>query len=328
MKVVESSRDWALTLKADGIVLDDIKDKFSNYRWVGQMEQGHDSGYQHYQLAIMNDSVIRFTTLQKLFPGIHIEPRAGTRQQLFDYVTKEDTRLSGPFYGGDWTDMDTILSRGENGGKRSDLDAVRSLIMDENASLDEILLNPDYAGSVSRCLPWVRSLIEARDKKTFGNQRVEREVTYIYGPSGVGKTRGIEDSVGFENLCEVTDYRRDPWQGYGTQDSIFLDEFDGQFQLDFLLKLLDSSPVYLPARYSNKLGQYTHVYIASNLPPTALYSGVTDARRVAFYRRLDRIVYKSGFDSETTVATPKNTFQTDRLEFNSWLANYDWKCGL
>lgn len=328
MKVVESSRDWALTLKADGVSVGDIREKFSSYRWCGQLEQGHDSGYRHYQLAIMNDSVIRFTTIQKAFPGIHIEPRQGSRGQLYEYVTKDDTRLDGPWFGGDWVDKDSILSRGDHSGKRTDLDEVRSLIIDGNASLDDVLLNPDYAGSVSRCLPWVRSLIEARDKKKFGSSRVEREVTYIYGPSGVGKTRGIEDSVGFENLCEVTDYRRDPWQGYDKQDTIFLDEYDGQLSLDFLLKLMDSSPVYLPARYSNKLGQYTHVYIASNIEPTALYSGVTDERRVAFYRRLDRIVYKDGFDHETTVATPKNTFQTDRLGFNEWLANYDWQCGL
>ncbi|MCI1218217.1 MULTISPECIES: hypothetical protein [Bifidobacterium] len=328
MKVVSSTRDWALTLKAEGLTINDVKEKFASYRWVGQLEEGGESGYQHYQLAIMNDIPVRFTTLQKAFPGIHIEPRAGSRRQLFDYCTKEDTRVDGPFYGGDWADMDTILSRGENGGKRSDLDAVRSLIIDNGASLDDVLLNPDYAGSVSRCLPWVRSLIEARDKKRFGSSRVEREVTYIYGPSGVGKTRGIEDAVGFENLCEVTDYRRDPWQGYGTQDSIFLDEYDGQLPFDFMLKLMDSSPVYLPARYSNRLGQYTHVYIASNLPPTDLYSGVTDARRVAFYRRLDEIVYKTAFDVETTVAAPKNMFQTDRMGFNEWLAGYDWKCGL
>lgn len=328
MKVVSSTRDWLITLKAEGLTIEDVKERFASYRWCGQLEEGGTTGYQHFQLAIMNDSVVRFTTLQKLFPGIHLEPRAGTRQQLFDYVTKQDTRVDGPFYGGDWDEMDTILSRGENSGKRSDLDAVRSLIIDNNASLDEVLLNEELAGSVSRCLPWVRSLIEARDKKRFGTQRVERDVTYIYGPSGVGKTRGIEDLVGFENLCEVTDYRRDPWQGYDKQDSVFLDEYNGQLPLDFLLKLMDSSPVYLPARYSNKLGQYTHVYIASNIEPTALYSGVTDARRVAFYRRLDRIVYKSRFDSETTVATPKNTFQTDRLGFNEWLANYDWQCGL
>lgn len=64
-------------------------------KWVFQQEAGGVSGYQHFQIKC---SLKDKTRLPKFLEGCHWSP---SHDDKFSYVTKEDTRIDGP-----WTDKD------------------------------------------------------------------------------------------------------------------------------------------------------------------------------------------------------------------------------
>jgi hypothetical protein len=323
MQVITTSRDWIITLKAEGTSWADIEKKFDAYRWVGQKEEGSETGYAHYQLAIMNDTPIRFITLKHKFPQIHLEVRRGTRRELYAYVTKEETRLEPPHFGGDWSDEDAILSVGDNQGKRTDLDALKQKVMD-GASLQDIVLNEE-PNIVARNLNYIKTLAFYRDKKAYGEQRTERESVFVSGASGVGKTRYVQDVFGFEDVFSVTDYQRDPFQGYDGQPVIFFDEFTGQIDDRQLTLFLGDAPVTLPSRFSNIMSKHQMTVMASNLTFPELYLGVRGELRLSIYRRISAIFIQRGHEMEDLepVVFPKELFAKDPDEFRRFFHDYD-----
>lgn len=90
------------------------------------------------------------------------------------------------------------------------------------------------------------------------------EVSYIYGATGVGKTRTVMEHFGYENVYRVTNYKN-PFDNYNGQDVILFDEFRSSLPISDMLVYLDGYPVNLPCRYSDKPALYTKVYIISNI---------------------------------------------------------------
>ena len=91
------------------------------------------------------------------------------------------------------------------------------------------------------------------------------EVVYIWGQTGVGKTRYVLEKYGYTNVYRVTNYQN-PFDGYKNEDVILFDEFRSNLRIDDMLKYLDGYPVNLPSRYTDKPAAFTKVYIISNIP--------------------------------------------------------------
>lgn len=124
-----------------------------------------------------------------------------------------------------------------------------------------------------------------------------REVTVhvLYGPPGSGKTRRAYET--HPNL-----YRWTPstggkvwFDGYTNQDSILLDDYNGQIQYEFLLQMLDKYPMRLEKKGSFCWGMYTYVWITSNIHPSEWHLGKNEA----LLRRIDKIEFVT--DSVTKV---------------------------
>lgn len=72
-------------------------------KWSFQLEKG-ESGYEHFQGRISLKSKLRITQLVKKMPGFHWSVTSVANRDNNFYVTKDETRIDGP-----WNDEDDIL---------------------------------------------------------------------------------------------------------------------------------------------------------------------------------------------------------------------------
>lgn len=292
MTVKDRSRGWLITIPVDikddnGVVIgarDEqwLIDHFGAIPWMGQQELGHLTGYKHFQIWVECPNAIRFTTIKKkLGDEAHIEVRNGSKADAFNYCSKEDTRVDGPYYHG-LTSADAI----DKQGARSDLYDVRNAVFEDGMSEQDILNDPDLAVKVAHATQWVKSLVAARD-----NQKVpvyhDVKVYWVYGLPGVGKTDLVYKKT-FPDAYRVTQYKN-PFDEYSHQSVVIFDEFVGQIDFDMLMNLLDGYKVILPRRYMNCFAQWNTVVIISNLPPShsLLYQNVVDDRWPGLMRRIE-----------------------------------------
>lgn len=147
-----SARDWLVTLRKqdcpDASILQTHFADIGVVSAVFQLEQGEKSGYEHWQIFLRFKNQKRFTTLRKQFSAAglataHIEPRRGSVAQAVAYCSKEETRISGPYYFGDSIDVESRQ------GHRSDLDRLREMVLDDGMSVGNSLI---------RCFDYGRSL--------------------------------------------------------------------------------------------------------------------------------------------------------------------------
>lgn len=294
------SRSWLLTISAAKHSREEVEEALSPYTYIGQLEEGESSGFRHIQLLIENPTPVRFKTLKNKLPSIHIEPRRGTVAEAVAYVTKKETRVEGepPLQNG------TISLRDEK-GKRSDLDRIRTAILEEGATHDEVMLSFPSAPRHAR---FVQELISARDRAKHKQKLREVTVEYWWGDPGAGKTaRVFEETNGLEDTYRVTSYKN-PFDGYEGESTLVLDEFAGKMQLDVLLNLLDRYPMVLPARYADKQAAFSRVIIVSNLGPWELYTGAAPKRRLALARRLTKVAWVRPPEDENSRAGTLEVF--------------------
>lgn len=283
--VFMKKRSYLLTIPLiqDGnrIKLKDVRDKLLKYDYfVFQVEKGDLTGYKHIQLYLENEEQIRFETLKRLFPKAHIEPRMGTKKQAYDYCTKEDTRLHGPFEYGDRPDFATSADV-RRSKKEQFIKAIAS-----GASDKELLMA--FPTIFSQKL--VEEYRNVLGVNLYTNNR-NLTVTYISGPTGTGKSSYIRRKYNVNDIYVVSDYDRGPFDSYKGQDVIIFEEFRSNIPLTQFLQMLDIYPFELPCRFQNKKALYTKVYIVSNWDLCEQYRFSDDCDRLAFFRRLNYKIY-------------------------------------
>lgn len=122
------------------------------------------------------------------------------------------------------------------------------------------------------------------------------EVEYWWGPTGTGKTRGAlydEDGKFRTDVYRATNSKH-PFDKYDGQDVLVIEEFRSQWACRDLLNWLDGHPLHLPARYADRMAQYTKVIIISNWELREQYTSVQDnspATWEAFKRRIGEVRY-------------------------------------
>lgn len=258
IKPVSRSRSWMITQRESEITLEELQSRLSKYTYVGQLEEGSNKdddgvGYRHYQIYIENQNPIRFDTLKKLLPTAHLEARRGSVKQAYEYCTKEETRIGESFSNGD---IDVASSQ----GARSDLERLREMVF-QGIPVGEIIINEPAAARYEKHLD--RLYFELMAREHSKSVRLNLNVEYLWGRSGSGKTSGVYDEHGFDDVYRIVDYKH-PFDEYSGQSVLVIDEYHSQFSMTLLLNLLDIYPLQLPSRYKNKWAGFTKVYIISN----------------------------------------------------------------
>lgn len=217
----------------------------------------------HTHVYAVFSSAVRFSTMKKAFPPAHIEKCAGTSEENRAYILKagkwalsekSDTVVDGTFE--EWGEMPQ-----ERQGQRRDLAELYDQIKAGDSDFDILENNASYL----RYIGLIDKARQAVMKESVKNGFRQLTVTYIYGETGVGKTRHVMEKHGYNDVFRITDYRH-PFDNYGGQSVICFDEYANGFKIREFLTYLDGYPLELPARYVNRWAAYNTAYIISNRP--------------------------------------------------------------
>lgn len=232
---------------------------------IGEQQTPH----THLYVAFRN--AVEFSTMQQRFYGAHIESAKGSHRENRDYIRKD----------GKWRDTakhetnlpDTFEESGElppeSDKHQKQSERILELI-ESGASNAEILRECPTALNHLRNIDAARqTLIEEENRTKYR----ELTVTYLWGKTGVGKTRSVLEKYGYENVYRVTNYAH-PFDSYRGQPVILFDEFRSDLPTKDMLKYLDGYPLMLPCRYGDKVACFTVVYVVSNIPIAQQYPNV------------------------------------------------------
>jgi hypothetical protein len=255
-------------------------------------EIGEQEETPHTHIFIVCSSPARFSTLQNLFDkAAHLERCNGSAQDNRSYIAKDGkwaddakhgTKIDGTFE--EWGEMPA-----EHGAGGFVEAAIIERIQDGATNAEIIREFPHYLRGM-RDVEYIRQTLRAEEHR---NKWRTLETTYIYGATGVGKTRSVMDEHGYSNVYAVNDYKH-PFDGYAGECCILFDEFNSGIAIQKMNNYLDGYPISLPARYSNKQACYERVYIISNLPLLRQYTDEQAGEQAvwaAFLRRIHKVVH-------------------------------------
>ena len=294
----KQSRKWQLTInnpQDKGLDHDAIKKALEEFKslvyWCMGDEIGLDTHTPHTHLFMVLKSPAKFSTVKKRFPEAHIEAARGSIAENRAYVEKTgkwsedekaDTRVPDTFE--EWGEIPEEPGQ----GARSDIAELYSKIKAGMSNAEIMAANPDSAKHIHLMDKIRQDILEA----LYREQWRDVEVTYIFGPTATGKTRGDMEAHGYSSVYRVTDYSH-PFDRYAQEPVLCLDEFRSSLLIGDMLDYLDGYPLALPARYANRQACYERVYIISNIDLREQYPNVQinePATWKAFLRRIHHVI--------------------------------------
>lgn len=252
------------------------------------------TGTYHTHVYLFTHSPVRFSTLKNRLPTAHIEKAYGSSRENRDYITKSgkwantdksETSVAGTFF-----EFGKLPTEAEE--KSPVMQQLLHNVKDGMTNTEIVEQTPSMAFRI-REIDVLRQTLLA-EQYSVENRKLE--VTYLYGSTGAGKTRGIYERHNPRSIYRVTNYRAArgiSFDGYHGQDVLVFEEFSGQIPIEDMLNYLDIYPLSLPARYNDKTACYTTVYITSNLPLEKQYRSEQWDRPEtwrAFLRRIHNVI--------------------------------------
>lgn len=250
-------------------------------------------GTPHLHMVLEDSNKIRFASLQKMFPGIHIEPTRGTKEQALDYINKV-----GRFEEKQHTVIVPAVIYGKinaNQGQRKDLDYIQDLI--EAGEKPEQIFNRNL--SYRRYENIVLSAYNAKIRRELALVR-DVNLYWHLGDSGSGKSYsyvGLVEKYGLDNVYKLDDCQNGGFDKYQGQNVLFIDEYKGEFSYKFMLQLFDKYPLELHCRYSNVWACWNEVHITSVYGPEEIYNRTVDLNSqnvdsfMQLKRRIKEVIY-------------------------------------
>lgn len=289
------SRKWSLVINnpleagLDHAAIREILHRFSP-AYFCMADEIATTGTYHTHIFLYSPSPMRFGTLKNRFPTAHLEKAYGSARDNRDYITKSgkwadtdksETSVPGTFE--EWGDLPT-----EKEEASPDKYRLLQSLREGMTSLEAVEDNPDRFYHYREIETVRQSILE----DTYSTIIRQVEVTYLFGASGTGKTRGIFERHNPKSICRITDYggkngvRFDSYHG---QEVLVFEEFHSQIPISAMLNYLDIYPIMLPARYNDRVACYTTVYLTSNIPLEAQYQEIQRYQLETWYAFLRRV---------------------------------------
>lgn len=241
-----------------------------NVKYIkGQLEQGSNTDYLHWQLLIHFDSKKTLNYVKRIFgDGIHAE--ATKSKAAEDYVWKDDTAIPGTRF-----ELGTPSLK-RNSQKDWDLIVQYARQGDFDRIPGDVLVH-SYGN-----LKKIR--VDALKPES-----IEREVSVFWGRTGAGKSRRAWDESGLDA------FPKDPntkfWDGYSGQEHVVIDEFRGSISISHLLRWLDRYPVIVEVKGSSCVLRAKKIWITSNLSPEDWYPDLDSETKLALRRRFKQVIH-------------------------------------
>ncbi len=250
-----------------------------------------ESGTPHTHIYMVFSSPVRFSTIKNLFPAAHIEKALGSSEENRNYILKagkwENSEKHGTSIDGSFEEWGEI-GQERQGAKKADLEEIYNMLKAGASDYDIFERNP---GNI-RYVAHIEKVRQTLAKEEIRNRYRPLTVTYIQGPPGVGKSRYVLDTYGYDQTYRATDYKH-PFDNYVGEEVLVFEEFKDSLPIRSMLLYLEGYPQQLPARYSNKWASYTKVYIISNTPLEEQYRDAqyneADVWK-AFLRRIHKVM--------------------------------------
>lgn len=210
----------------------------------------------HFQGYIEFYGQIRNNTIHKKLFNCHMEVRRGTAQQAWSYCEKPATHVEGP-----WT-----FGQPTEDGQRTDLTAAYAYVKANGMSA--FIENEQFTSTFIRYGKGIQNLYYLR---TRHKRREPPHITLYCGPAGAGKSRVPWDDE--PRLVSIPGNLK-WWSNYVDEEAVLFDDFDGaasQVPLKHLLTAMDRYPISLENKFGHVNGQYTRLYITTNLHPKRWY---------------------------------------------------------
>ena len=224
----------------------------------------------------------------------------GTHDQCVEYCSKEQTRVSGPYFYNC-----TPKKRGEQ-GKREDLERIKEMLK-EGKSLRAVA--EDFPSQLAAMHKGIRAL---QSLLLSDVPRVPlKDVILMFGPTGCGKSRLANEMTGGSSVSQRW---RVPVGGKGWFDNYdqhpfaILEEFTGassHLRLDDFLQLTDRYKVAVPVK-GNFVWWNPHTIIfTTNIHPSAWYQYENrEGQYTALARRFTKVIWWRPLVGEATPPSP------------------------
>lgn len=252
-------------------------------------EEQSDNGKRHLHLYMELDNKVRFSTIQKKLTGAHIDRRYGSPTEARQYIEKP----LGMLFKGKEKSHTVVKPMQELGSFEpfKHIKGYRKEIELNMSSQDKFDYALEHFDSWEEVIPWdihfatthKAALLAAFEEKRYDkfinsdsvvkytnsqgktSISVNRQVYYLCGPAGCGKTEGVKRKFGDDEVSIITNLKPDMKYDYYRNNSVLLlDEFYSQISINQMLNLLDNKITKLPCRYENKYNLSKEVILTSN----------------------------------------------------------------
>jgi len=231
--------------------------------WVVGREGRGEGATPHYQGYCEFHKSTRLSSVCKILRRGHVERRLGNALEASAYCKKE----------GEWTEGGQMKEQ----GKRTDLDKIRLLALDNGGM---------------RAVSAIGNLQQIRVAEIFLTYNEEPrdwkpEVIWLWGPTGVGKSRSARELCGEDIYCKNTGTKW--WDGYDGHDDIIIDDFrDSWWPITYMLGLLDRYEFRVEIKGGYRQIRAHRIIITSAQNPRDCYIGTGEAVE-QLLRRIDII---------------------------------------
>ncbi|UPW41883.1 replication associated protein [Dipodfec virus RodF1_132] len=236
------------------------------------------TGRLHIQGYMRFSKQVYLPTFIKLFKGIHVEAARGSELECVSYCKKDDDYVE--------------TGEAARPGKRTDLVLLKDAVKSGLSYKEIVEKYDDLNWQQLKVLDIYTSLFSVQKKRKVP------KVTWICGPSGVGKTREVEDleDAHYQDDCHW-------WDGYNGQKTVVFDDFRGsQVKFRKLLRILDRLPLKVPVKGRMvNLEAEEYVFTSTRWPHECYSKEDEDMKQL--YRRITKLVYMPTRNTKTELGS-------------------------
>lgn len=226
-------------------------------------------GTPHLQGSVWLKNAAFHSQMKKLLPRAWIE------------VMSHDAKGTGDYCAKDGDCVVNIPRPAKTQGRRTDIELVRELVA-EKAPLHEIWGQVgwqafQYAKAGMAVMPFVPEWLD------------DKEVLWIHGEAGVGKSRYAVDLAGTDRYMKK---RGKWWDGYMGQGTVIFDDFRPDWcMFDELLSWLDKYTFQGEIKGSQVNVTAGRVVVTTPHSPEDTFAGITDENLRQLTRRITRVIH-------------------------------------
>lgn len=242
-----SSRNWVFTLNN---YTDEETQRFRDWekQYMALGFEVGDQGTPHLQGFIIFKRTYRLSQLRKLSPRTHWEPAKA--KDAANYCMKEKYEIE---------------DNRKGQGSRSDLEEVKESI--DSGSTDVQL----WANHFQQMTLYHRSFSRYQQVMADVPREQPPNVIWIYGPTGVGKSRHVWEQYGPRDVWPAN-IKNDFYLGYKNQPVVLFDDFrKNVISFRELLQLTDRYPTIVNVKGGERQFNSPTIYIISNVSPQQMY---------------------------------------------------------